>query len=182
MTEGKSREEPLRRKVRWLPVALSILIALLFGVVIWGYIFFWPTRIGPEQPIPFSHRVHVHVKKISCLMCHDDVIRSSRAGIPPLETCMLCHSRIIVTYPPIRKLRGHYDRGEPVLWEKVYNLPDFVYFNHAVHIHRSIDCSRCHGNVSLMDRIELAIPHTMGFCIGCHRETGATTDCFTCHR
>ena len=95
---------------------------------------------------------------------------------------MLCHSRIIVTHPQIQKVRGHYFDRQPILWERVYNLPDFVYFNHSVHINRSIDCSRCHGNVSQMDRIELAQPITMGFCISCHREYKATHDCFTCHR
>jgi len=165
---------------------LSTLVAagvvVLSFMVLWGYRWFYPSHIGPEQPIPFSHRVHNHVKKISCLVCHDQAMRSAVAGIPPVETCMLCHSRVIVTHPQIRKVRQHYFDKVPIPWERVYRLPDFVYFNHSVHLMRSIDCSRCHGDVSQMDRIEIAQPITMGFCISCHRENKATHDCFTCHR
>ena len=168
--------------IPWVAFLCALLIGILFGLVIWGYRYHYNARIGPEQPIPFSHRLHAGKKQISCLMCHETVIRTARAGIPPVETCMLCHSRIIITHPQIQKLRRHYFERRPILWKQIYNLPDFVYFNHAVHIHRGIDCSLCHGNVSEMDRVELVIPHTMGFCIGCHRKTGATHDCFTCHR
>ncbi|MFA5515027.1 MAG: cytochrome c3 family protein [Desulfuromonadales bacterium] len=166
----------------WKSASAAMAIALLLLLILWGYRWYFPQRIGPEQPVAFSHRVHVDVKKISCVLCHDQVMHTANAGIPAMETCMLCHARVIITHPQIQKVREHYFRGEPILWEKVYETPDFVYFNHALHLNRSIDCSRCHGNVSLMDRIELAQPLTMGFCISCHREYKATVDCFTCHR
>ncbi|BCS54209.1 cytochrome c3 family protein [Geobacter sp. SVR] len=142
----------------------------------------YPVDLGQRQPIPFSHRVHAHTKTISCLMCHSQVLSTARAGIPPLETCLLCHSRIIRTHPYIALLREHYRSGRPVVWQRVNWLPEFVYFNHAVHLVKGIDCSRCHGNVALMDRVVPAQKFEMGFCIQCHRENKATHDCFTCHR
>lgn len=180
----RNRDKSNRRPVGygWGAALAGIGSLLLLALITWSYSFFHQTHIAPQQPIPFSHRVHAQVKKISCLLCHENARSSARSGVPPLETCMLCHSRIIINYPPIETLRRHYFEQEPILWEKIYSLPDFVYFNHAIHLNRSIDCSRCHGNVSLMDRVAEVIPHTMGFCIGCHRETGATVDCFTCHR
>ena len=141
-----------------------------------------PGRLGPRQPIPFSHRVHVHVKQLSCLMCHTGVARSSRAGIPPLQTCLLCHNRIIRTYPYIVKLREHFRQGRPVVWERVNWVPEFVYFDHSMHIDKGIDCGTCHGDVTLMDRVVAAQKFQMGFCIQCHRDKNATHDCFTCHR
>jgi hypothetical protein len=159
------------------------LLALILGIaIVCGFNFYRMRKIGPLQPIPFSHRVHVHVKKISCFMCHPEAMDTNRAGIPPLQTCMLCHSRIIVTYPWIRKLREHYFQGRPVLWKKVYSLPDFVYFEHSMHIRKSIDCGHCHGDVPLMDRIVKQQDFTMGFCINCHKKYKASHDCFTCHR
>lgn len=165
----------------WPATAAAFLIVVAFAAVMWG---FWgfPGQIGPEQPIPFSHRVHVEVKKISCLMCHEQAPHSAHAGVPPVETCMLCHSRIIIAHPEIKKVREHYDGKKPILWRKVYELPEFVYFDHSVHIHRSIDCSRCHGDVGAMDRVEVFEELTMGFCVSCHRRYNATYDCFTCHR
>lgn len=160
-------------------LAAGVLAVLL--LIYWGYRNVYPNRIGPEQPIPFSHRVHATEKQISCFMCHTGADDGARAGIPPLETCMLCHSRIIIAYPPVRQVRRHYFDKEPIFWKRVFSLPDFVYFNHSVHIHRGIDCARCHGDIAHADRIE-EHGFIMGFCIQCHRDHNATHDCFTCHR
>ena len=182
MNDSGSRMSPSLRRFLLRQFFFAACVIALAGALIYGFNFYRRTGIGPKQPIPFSHRVHVHVKKISCFMCHPEAMDTANAGIPPLQTCMLCHSRIIVTYPWIKKLRAHYFEGRPVLWEKVYSLPGFVYFDHSVHIHRSIDCSHCHGNVPLMDRIVKQQDFTMGFCINCHKKNKATHDCFTCHR
>ncbi|MDA8165257.1 MAG: cytochrome c3 family protein [Desulfobacteraceae bacterium] len=173
------RDSPVRfgwRLTGFLAVLLTV------GLMIGVYHASFRTRIGPAQPIPFSHRIHAGVKSISCLFCHNQAAESARAGIPPVETCMLCHSRIIVTYPPIERVRRHYAERAPIIWKKVTKLPEYVYFNHSVHLHRGIDCGKCHGDVAAMDRIEQVQDLVMGFCITCHRETGATHDCFTCHR
>jgi hypothetical protein len=167
---------------RWpVAAALAVLLLLLCAALVLLDIPY-PVGLGPRQPIPFSHRVHVHTKRISCLICHSEVARSSRAGVPPLETCLLCHSRIIRTYPYIIKEREHFRENRPIVWERVNWVPEFVYFNHSVHIQRGFDCGQCHGEVSLMDRVVTAHKFQMGFCIQCHRKNQATHDCFTCHR
>ncbi|MFZ0389505.1 MAG: cytochrome c3 family protein [Calditrichia bacterium] len=180
---GTEKLPPGRKKSRFWAVLLItaagwlvLLAAFLF------FQFYYESKIGPEQPVPFSHRVHANKKQISCVMCHQEVTRSAVAGIPPLETCMLCHSRIIIHHPEIENVRQHYFQRVPIIWEKVTFLPDFVYFNHSVHIQRGIDCGHCHGNIKEMDRVMQVQKFEMGFCIQCHRDNNATTDCFTCHR
>jgi len=173
-------QEP--RPPRW-PLAAALAVVLLLAAALLVLLDIpYPVGLGPRQPIPFSHRVHVHGKGISCLMCHSEVARSSRAGIPPLQTCLLCHARVIRSYPYIVKLREHFRLNRPVVWERVNWVPEFVHFDHSMHIHRGIDCGHCHGEVALMDRVVKAHQFQMGFCIQCHREKKATTDCFTCHR
>ena len=137
---------------------------------------------GPEQPIPFSHRVHAGDKEISCLFCHPYADRSQKAGMPSVDKCLLCHSVIVTHFPPIQKLRGYGDRQQPVPWQRVNRLADFVFFNHEMHILRGIDCGQCHGDVRGMDRIQPVHPFKMGFCVSCHRTEQASTDCYTCHR
>jgi len=170
-----------RRNI-YVQAFIGFWVILLIGFLLYAFNFYYKADIGTEQPIPFSHRVHVTEKKLSCFVCHPETMSTARAGVPPLETCMLCHHRIIVTYPPIQKLREHFFQGKPVIWKRIYALPDFDYFDHSVHIHRGIDCSKCHGNVPLMDRIVLNQKLEMGFCIQCHRDNKASHDCFTCHR
>lgn len=162
-------------------IAVSIVLLLL--VMMWIYVFYHRSTIGPEQPIHFSHRVHVTDKKISCFVCHDGAAKTKYADIPPLQTCMLCHDRIITKHPEIKHLHEHYYKNHPVAWNRVQErLPDFVFFNHAVHVYRKIDCGACHGNISEMDRVEQVNTFNMGFCIKCHQEQKASTDCYTCHR
>lgn len=183
MTEGQEARKEVQKKLPRWPVYGAVTALVLSAAAALVYLdLLYPVGLGTRQPIPFSHRVHVQVKGISCFMCHTEATRSSRAGIPPLETCLLCHSRIIRSYPYIAGLRAQVARNEPVVWERVNWVPEFVYFDHSVHIRRSIDCGQCHGDVTLMDRVVPARKLEMGFCIQCHRENRATTDCFTCHR
>jgi hypothetical protein len=167
---------------------ISVLVLVAAAVSLYGYRLGFHAPAGPEEPIPFSHRVHAGDKRISCLFCHDTAAGQANAGMPPLETCMLCHTRIIVNFPPIRFLRDRYYGRQPVYWKRTAwagggNLfPDFVYFNHSVHLNRSIDCGHCHGPVDAMDRIVPIQDLNMGFCVTCHKHYNATHDCFTCHR
>ena len=171
-----------KRNLRKISGIITLFSALILFSGILLSIFFNPRPIGPRQPIPFSHRVHANHKQISCFFCHPGARMSTVADIPPLERCMLCHSRIITSYAPIKDLVSHYKENTPVLWEKVYSLPDFVYFPHQMHIVNKIDCSQCHGDVKRMDRIVITQKINMGFCISCHRKNNAPIDCFTCHR
>lgn len=166
------------------PITKILMVVMLafLGIGTWMYYNFYQNKIGKKQPIPFSHRIHVEKKNLSCVICHEGAIQTARAGVPPLETCMLCHEKIIIHHPQIQKLRDHYSNNEPIYWEKVNKVPDFVFFNHSVHTFRQIDCGECHGNVRAMDRIKLVNEFKMGFCIECHKAKGASKDCFTCHR
>lgn len=163
----------------------SLIVAILVGVSLGVMTILhqtYRTDIGLEQPISFSHRVHVNDKDISCFMCHEGAMANSRAGIPPLETCMLCHDRIITHHPEIEKLRQHYANNEPVKWVKVEDVPGFTFFHHGVHMQTGNDCRECHGNIREMDRVKKVNDFKMNFCVECHREKGASIDCYTCHR
>ena len=179
---GHDEIKPENRSGCWPVAAALAVLVLLLGATLVLLDSVYPVGLGPRQPIPFSHRVHAHVKRISCILCHSEVARSSRAGIPPLETCLLCHQRVIRSYPYVARERGHFRENRPVVWERVNWVSEFAYFNHSMHIQRGFDCSQCHGEVSLMDRVVTAHKFEMGFCITCHKKNGATHDCFACHR
>ncbi len=168
---------------RYKPKAQLILVAgvMLISVIAVVGAILYPSGLGAEQPIPFSHRVHAGQKEISCVMCHPGALTQAVAGIPPVETCMLCHSKIAVHYPPIEDVRRHYQDQKPILWVRVSDLPDLAHFNHGVHMAAGFECGHCHGAVKAMDRIVLQQSFRMGFCIQCHRENNATHDCFACH-
>jgi hypothetical protein len=174
---GSEKRPPWR-----LAVGLSLATAVLLGLMAVGYYAYFPGQIGVAQPLPFSHRFHVTEKRISCLLCHPGVIDTARATVPPLETCMLCHKHIIATYPKIAELRAHFDENRPVEWVRVNHVPEFVYYDHGMHIRKGYDCSKCHGDVARMDRVEPSPEITMGFCVQCHRDEGFSHDCLVCHR
>jgi predicted CXXCH cytochrome family protein len=171
------------KEPRYRPRAVRILVACVVVVTMLSVLgaLYYPGNIGAQQPIPFSHRVHAGDKQIGCLMCHPGAFTTAVAGLPPVQTCMLCHSRIIVHYPEIERVRRHYEQGEPIWWVRVSDLPDFSHFDHSMHLISGIDCSACHGDVKAMDRLVLPQEFRMGFCIQCHRDNNATHDCFTCH-
>jgi predicted CXXCH cytochrome family protein len=164
-------------RTQWILTIVIVVISVLAVAAA----AFYPWNLGAQQPISFSHRVHAGKKEIGCLMCHSYATTGPVAGIPPVETCMLCHSRIIIHYPEIEKVRQHYEQGQPIPWVRVTNLPDLAHFDHSMHMASGVDCGRCHGDVKAMDRIVLYQDFRMGFCIQCHRENNASHDCFTCH-
>lgn len=131
---------------------------------------------GPEQPIPFNHRFHVREIGMQCAYCHGGVESSAVAPIPPVELCMGCHRIVGAQLEPVQELRGYWDRGEPIPWERVYKLPDFVQFPHEAHIRNDLDCAECHGPVEDMDRVSKANSLSMGWCLECHMGEGQETD------
>lgn len=163
-------------------LAISLTIVALLIATVWAYYSYLPAQAGPVQPIAFSHRLHATTRQISCVFCHTGAIDTPRAGVPPLDRCMLCHERIIVDHPEIRKLREHFASGRPVEWVRVNDLPEFAYFTHNAHIFRAVDCGECHGDIASMDRVYLRQKLQMGFCVTCHKARGVSHDCFTCHR
>ncbi len=163
-------------------VALSVIGGLVILYMVLLYAYWFRSGIGPKQPIPFSHRIHATEKRLSCVFCHYGAIDTDVAGIPPLETCMLCHSKIIIHYPQIVDLRQHYYDKVPVEWVRINVLQEFVFFSHQTHIQSGVDCGKCHGDVKQMDRIEMKKSFQMGFCVQCHRDTKVSHDCWMCHR
>lgn len=131
---------------------------------------------GPEQPIPFNHRFHTQEIGMQCAYCHGGTEASPIATIPSLELCMGCHRIVGAELEPIQELRGYWDRGEPVVWERVHKLPDFVQFPHEAHIRNEIACSDCHGAVEEMDRVSQVSSLDMGWCLECHMGEGEETD------
>jgi hypothetical protein len=122
-----------------------------------------------DQPVPFSHQHHVEGLGIDCRYCHTSVEKSSFAGIPPTETCMSCHSQIWVNSPMLEPVRESMRTNVPIKWNRVHELPDYAYFNHAIHVNKGVGCASCHGRVDKMPLTWKDQPLTMEWCLQCHR-------------
>ena len=122
-----------------------------------------------EQPVPFSHKHHVGGLGIDCRYCHTGVETSAFAGIPPTETCMSCHSQIWTNAEILEPVRESLRDNAPLRWNRVNDLPDYVYFNHGIHISKGIGCESCHGRIDQMPLVRRAQSLQMGWCLSCHR-------------
>ncbi|HRW10058.1 MAG TPA: cytochrome c3 family protein [Caldilineaceae bacterium] len=150
--------------------ALFVLVGLAgIGLAIARSPYQTQVNVVQPQPVPFSHEHHVNGLGIDCRYCHTSVEESSFAGIPPTHTCMTCHSQIWNDSPVLAPVRASYRTGEPLVWNRVHNLPDYVYFNHGIHIQKGIGCTNCHGPVDTMPMMYKAEPMTMEWCLNCHR-------------
>ncbi len=121
------------------------------------------------QPVPFSHDHHTEAMGISCLYCHTSVEESAFAGVPPTATCMNCHKLIWNDSPMLEPVRESFRSGEPIQWARVNDLPDFVYFNHSIHVTKGMGCVTCHGRVDKMPLLRQAVSLQMEWCLECHR-------------
>jgi Cytochrome c7 and related cytochrome c len=121
------------------------------------------------QPIQFSHAHHVGGVGLDCRYCHTSVEKSSFAGIPPTRTCMNCHSQLWTDAPILEPVRASYRDGTNLEWVRVNDLPDFVYFNHQIHVRQGVGCATCHGQVDKMPLMTQDAPLLMEWCLGCHR-------------
>jgi Cytochrome c7 and related cytochrome c len=126
-------------------------------------------RVVREQPVPFSHEHHVSGLGIDCRYCHTSVETSSFAGLPPTHTCMSCHSQIWSDSPILEPVRASMRNKQPLVWTRVHDLPDFVYFHHAIHVQKGVGCVSCHGRVDQMPMTWKEEPLTMEWCLSCHR-------------
>lgn len=127
-------------------------------------------NVTVEQPVPFSHQHHVADVGIDCRFCHQTVETSPRAGVPSTEVCMNCHRELWNQTDMLAPVRDSFRSDEPLRWNRVHDLPDYVYFNHSIHIHKGIGCYSCHGDVSEMALVRRAQPLTMQWCLACHRD------------
>lgn len=131
---------------------------------------FYNDGYKPDQPLPFSHKLHAGEYKIDCLYCHAGVEVSHHSPIPSLEVCMNCHRVVKTESPWIQKLQEAYVEGKSIPWQKVHLLPDFVRFSHSPHILAGKECRACHGPVEEMEKVYQFQTLSMGFCVNCHRK------------
>jgi hypothetical protein len=158
--------------ISWLSIALA---AIAVGV------FFFAAEqlqrspytswrgVARNQPVPFSHQHHVAGLGIDCRYCHTSVEVSSFAGIPPTKTCMNCHAQIWTNAEMLAPVRESFRSGKPLVWERANQLPDFVYFDHSIHISKGVGCESCHGRVDRMPLMSAEYSLQMEWCLECHR-------------
>lgn len=161
-------------------VALGVYVYLLTNnKIVIGY----NQGYEPDQPIPFSHKLHAGDNKIDCQYCHSTVEKTRHASVPSLNVCMNCHRSVKMESEWIQALTKAYNEGTPVKWEKVHLLPDHVKFDHSAHINAGKQCNECHGPVEQMPVVYQWSSLSMGWCVNCHRkpENKAPTNCSTCH-
>jgi Cytochrome c7 and related cytochrome c len=160
-------------------VRLRLALVLLVVVVAGGFLIgggyvrsSYITHVGwvVDQPVPFSHQHHVGGLGIDCRYCHAAVETSQHAGLPATEVCMTCHSQLWTGAEMLAPVRASLATGIPLRWERVAHLPDYVYFNHSIHIDRGVPCVECHGRVDQMPLMKRAEPFAMGWCLDCHRD------------
>jgi len=150
------------------------IVAALGGVayLVQGSPFVTYAGVRKTQPVPFSHQHHVTGLGIDCRYCHTSVETSSFAGIPPTKTCMNCHSQIWTNAQLLEPVRASYRSGESLQWTRVNQLPDFVFFNHSIHVTKGVGCNTCHGPVDQMPLMYQQESLQMEWCLGCHRDPG----------
>jgi hypothetical protein len=156
--------------------------AILFGivlVVIVGMLFLgdilsstYATRVGwvEDQPVPFSHKHHVGELGIDCRYCHTGVESGAEASLPATHVCMTCHSQIWTSAEVLAPVRQSLAQNKPLTWHRVARLPDYVYFNHSIHVARGVPCATCHGRIDEMPLTVQAQPFQMQWCLDCHRD------------
>ncbi len=153
--------------------ALTLLVTVLGGSVglyLWSHGYFvGSVGVAPAQPVPFSHKHHSGELGLDCRNCHEQVEQQATAGLPPTHTCMTCHSQIWTGATMLAPVRDSYANNEPLHWTRVNRLPDYVYFNHSIHITKGVGCSSCHGAITEMQLTYPAQSFRMEFCLNCHR-------------
>ncbi|MBI4460946.1 MAG: cytochrome c3 family protein [Acidobacteria bacterium] len=165
----------------YYPSTNTISRLTLFSALLLLAFFFWvlavlqrsaymsDINVEVEQPVQFSHKHHVADDGIDCRYCHTSVESSTFAGIPPTKTCMNCHSQIFRDSPFLKPVQDSFRTGEPIRWNRVHQLADFVYFDHSIHVSKGVGCSTCHGRVDQMPLVRQVVSLQMEWCLDCHR-------------
>ena len=152
-----------------------VVLVVLIGGLLW-FMDAWSRSgyntqafVSRVQPVQFSHKHHAGDDGIDCRYCHTSVEVSATAGIPPSKTCMNCHAQIWSNAPYLEPVRESFRSGQPIKWVRVHDLPDFVYFNHSIHVNKGVGCSTCHGRVDQMPLVMQVQSLQMQWCLDCHR-------------
>jgi hypothetical protein len=162
------------RWTNWLPLKLLVIVLVLGSAVVWGVTYYFTpkyTRVGymPQQPVNFEHSLHVEQLGMDCRYCHVGVESSPHSTIPTTQTCMNCHQQVKKDSPALAVVRESWETGKPIPWVRIHQTPDYVYFNHAAHVNRGVSCVSCHGQVNQMKVVYQDQPHSMSWCLECHR-------------
>ncbi len=158
---------------------LALILVMLAGVVA---AFLWGRRpAAPEQPVTFDHSLHLE-QNLKCTDCHRLVEHSEKAGLPTANLCMTCHQVIKSDSPEVQKIAQFQQTRQFIPWVRLYEVPEFVYFNHSRHVKAEIECAECHGNTGTTVVSAPEKEFTMATCMDCHRVRGASNDCLTCHK
>jgi hypothetical protein len=209
MSEVFSRRAELGVKIAVLVLAIGVGAGVAFWMSMLHAVDV--TGVPSPQPIPFSHKHHVGDVGLDCRYCHSTVETAAFAGMPATETCLTCHSQLFVDAPLLAPLHRSAATGLPIAWTRLHKLPDFVYFDHSIHVAKGVGCVECHGRVDQMSLEWRSEPLQMQWCLDCHRDprphlrphdavfsmlpvavasasavtlqsTRRLTDCSTCHR
>ena len=162
---------------RWTNLALPGIVVVgstapLYFAIVVAYGFSpQSTDVGymPEQPIPFSHKLHAGELGLDCRYCHNTVEKTPHAAIPPTQTCMNCHALIHPDSEKLQPLFESYETGMPIPWVRVHDLPQYAYFDHSAHVTRGVSCVECHGRIDTMETVYQHEKLSMGWCLECHR-------------
>ena len=147
----------------------------LAGGLLWGVVnmnrsdYLTQVAVPRKQPVPFSHKHHVSGIGLDCRHCHTSVEESAFAGLPATKTCMTCHSQVWADSPMLEPVRASFRTDQPLEWTRVHDLPDFVYFNHSIHVKKGVGCVSCHGQVDRMPLVWKQQTLQMEWCLDCHR-------------
>lgn len=136
---------------------------------------------APEQPIPFSHRLHAGTQGLKCTTCHKNPDPGERMGLATAAMCMQCHEDVKTDSPAIQKLASFAEEKRLIKWVRVYQIPSFVFFSHRAHLETGASCAECHGEVKELEQMYRVKPVNMASCVNCHQAKGASVDCTYCH-
>lgn len=154
----------------------AIVLIIVVGIAKVGFIwYYWSpeyTDVGyqPQQPVPYSHKLHAGDLAMDCRYCHSNVEVSAHASVPPTQTCMNCHTLVLPESEKLLPVRESWTSNTPIEWVRVNKIPDYAYFDHSAHLNAGVGCASCHGNVAEMEEVIQVEPLSMGWCLDCHRD------------
>jgi hypothetical protein len=156
-------------------LSVVAILLLLIGLALFGYLLIRSplmTGVGVPvaQPVPYSHALHVGELGLDCRYCHTAVETNASASLPSTENCMGCHRQVASDSPALALVRASFEQNQPILWNRVHDLADFVYFDHGIHVQQGVGCETCHGRVDQMAVVAKAETLQMSWCLDCHRE------------